>query len=282
MNGFLLTLVLLAQLTPRFSEEGLVNAASSTRGAFAPGTLITLYGENLSFRTRALIPDDIKGRVLPTTLTGTGVRIMIANHLVNLYYVSPGQINLLIPSHLLPGVYNFELIRDGLLSRPIPIEIVPESPEFFVVPAVTESGNSRVIAIHVDGSVVDPGSPAEPGEVIVLFATGLGRVKPPVPYGEIATSAASIANRENFKVYLNDLEVDSHWIEYAGTTPGFGGLYQINFRVPEGTPGDPRIRMGFSLVQSVEGTWLAVRSTDTPVAVSDPASSLTESALGSR
>lgn len=282
MNSFLLTLILLAQLTPRFSEEGLVNAASNTRGSFAPGTLITLYGENLSFRTRALTPDDIRGKVLPTTLTGTGVRVMIANHLVNLYYVSPTQINLLIPSHLLPGIYNFELIRDGLLSRPIPIEIAPESAEFFVVPDVSESGHSRVTAVHIDGSVVDSESPAVPDEVIVLFATGLGRVRPPVPYGEVATSAASTINRQNFRIYLNDLEVDSRWVEYAGVTPGFGGLYQINFRIPEGTQTNPRIRMGFGLPQSVEGSWLAVRSPDTHAAVSDPVSSPTGSAAGSR
>lgn len=281
MTSLILGLLVLAQLTPKFSPESLVNAASNTAGPFAPNTLVTLYGENLSFKTRALAAQDLRGNTLPTMLSGTGVRILIANQPANLYYVSPTQVNLLIPSDLLTGVYNFELIRDGLLSPPIPIEIVAESPQFFVL-TLPETTGPFAAATHADGRVVDFNHPAHAGEVIIVYATGLGSVRPSVPYGQVATRASSIRKKEEFKVYMNDIDVSSELIEYVGVTPGYGGLFQINIKIPEGTPELPQIRMGFGFPQSVEGVRLVVRSPDTPEAVSDPASLQTKPAAGSR
>lgn len=266
-----ITILLLAQLVPRFSTDGLVNAASYTPGPFAPNTLISLYGENLSFQTRSLSQSDMRGATLPTTLIGTGVRVMIANQLASLFYVSPNQINLLIPSDLRPGIYNFELMRDGLLSPPIPIQIGDGSPQFFMT-GHWEGISSLAVATHADGSVIDPGNPAAPGEIIVLYATGLGHVKPAIPYGQIATRIGSITKKENFRIYLNGNELNPHLTEYVGVTPGYGGLYQINLRLPKDSPEMPEIRMGFGSPQSLEGVRLAIRFPDTHEEASDPAS----------
>lgn len=258
-------LILLAQaaphaanpLAPKYSSESITNAASNTVGPLSPNTLISIYGENLSFNTRALSVEDIRVNTLPTMLTGTGVRVLIANLPANLLYVSPTQINLLIPSNLLPGRHNLEVIRDGLIAPPVEVVIEPESPQFFVQ-ILPNDGGTYAIATQPDGSVVEPAHPAEPGDLIIIYATGLGTANPPVPYGQIATGAAWIKKRKEFKLYLNDMELDSGAIEYAGVTPGNGGLYQINVKLPKDAPENPQIRMGIGAPTSVEGVRLAI------------------------
>lgn len=280
----LITLALLCQTTtplaPKFSAEGFVNAASNSVGPLAPNTLASLYGSNLSFNTRALAAEDIRARALPTVLTGTGVRVMIGNQFASMYYVSPTQVNLLVPSNILPGTYNLELVRDGLLSPPVTVVIAPEAPQFFV--QILLDKRTFVSATHVDGTPVDLDRPARPGDIVSLYATGLGSTRPDTPYGQIATAAASIRKKKEFKIYLNEVEVAEERVMYAGVAPGFGGLYQVNLKLPNDTPENPQLRMGFGAPSSVEGVQLAVKLPDSSEAAVDPASSLSKPDPGSR
>ena len=55
--------------------------------------------------------------------------------------------------------------------------------------------------------------------------------------GEIVRLAAPIQDDAEFQVTLNDSLIPPDSVFYAGLTPGFAGLYQINVRVPP-EPGD--------------------------------------------
>ena len=238
---------------PVYTAAGLVNAASNTAGPLAPNTLATLYGTGLAFATRAITAEDIRANTLPTTLPGTGVRVLVANQPANLYYVSPTQINFLIPNNLIPGKFELQVLLDGRAGPGIAITLADSSPELFA------QGDRIVIAAKTDGSFASVDAPARPGEIVVLYATGLGRTIPDLPANRIATAAAVLERIADFRVFLNGLAVDPKAILYAGLVPGFGGLYQINLRLPDPLPADPEIRIGFLEPTSVPGVRIAAK-----------------------
>jgi uncharacterized protein (TIGR03437 family) len=73
-------------------------------------------------------------------------------------------------------------------------------------------------------------NPATAGEIITIYCTGLGAVNPPVATGAGPTAAAQTVIPVQVSIGGTPAEVF-----YAGVTPGFAGLYQINAQVPPGT-----------------------------------------------
>ena len=221
-----------------------MNAANPKAGTLAPNTIATLYGRDLAFVTRQLAKEDLYSGALPTTLLGTGVRLLIDGTLAYLYYVSPGQINFLIPSNLTPGTSRIQLVLDGKSAESVRLDLAEFSPALFLLDPET------VLATRLDGSVVTPESPVRPGEVIILFATGLGSTRPRLAAGQIPTGAAWVEKRSEFRVILGSTEVGPADVLYAGVAPGFAGLYQINLRIPPTVGRNPEIRIGYNTVLS--------------------------------
>ena len=109
--------------------------------------------------------------------------------------------------------------------------------------------------------IIAPSASAEEaaaGEIIVLFATGLGKTSLKLPDGEVPKAAAPIAAVADLKVTTGGVAVPADRILYAGFTPGCAGLYQINFVVPDGTGRDPEIRVAVGGQSSAAGLKLAV------------------------
>jgi uncharacterized protein (TIGR03437 family) len=108
--------------------------------------------------------------------------------------------------------------------------------------------------------VLTPSSPAKPGDIVVLYATGLGQTVglPPENYLQLPTTAARLVAGANLKVLLNGVAVDSSAIGYAGVAPGYGGLYQINLTLPKSTGANPEIRLQLDGASSISGVHLPV------------------------
>src|ERR1700720_1278834 len=92
-----------ARDAPAYSGSSIVNAADNLVEPLAPNTIATIYGKNLAYGIKSLTLNDISRGVLPTVLPGSGVRILVGGFLANPYYISPTQINFLVPPNLLPG-----------------------------------------------------------------------------------------------------------------------------------------------------------------------------------
>src|ERR1035438_1259627 len=80
---------------PFYTAAGIVQAASQTAGILAPNTIATIYGTNLSWTTHAVTNADLNGQALPTSLDG--VNVYVGGLLSGLFFVSPSQVNFLIP-----------------------------------------------------------------------------------------------------------------------------------------------------------------------------------------
>jgi uncharacterized protein (TIGR03437 family) len=104
----------------------------------------------------------------------------------------------------------------------------------------------RPMITHTDGSLVSETAPARPGEVLAIYAVGLGR-----PSQDVATGhSAQVAVPQDETLWLLDFSFGPNdsprWFRtqasatplFVGLVPGFVGLSQINFRVPELVPPD--------------------------------------------
>ena len=237
---------------PYYIEASIANSAASIPDFYAPNTFITIYGVNLAYVTKAMTADDLSGSMLPTALIGTGVRVLINQISAYIYYVSPSQINLLIPTLLIAGPATVQVEVNGLAGPAVTIMLGATAPTLF------ELDSATVLATHLNGSMVTADAPAHAGEVIVLYATGLGPTVPAAIPNQIPTSLAVIAARD-FQVQLNGVAVDRGQVLYAGVVPGYAGLYQINLRVPGDAPRNPEVRVGTNGRMSPAGLYLPVQ-----------------------
>ena len=236
---------------PSYSAASVVNSATNVVGDLAPNTIATVYGVGLAYAARALQIEDIQNGTLPTVLPSTGVRVFIGSVAAQLYYVSPTQINFLIPCIFKPGEHDLQITLDGHAGPLIRIKLLDAAPALFQLDETT------VIATRPDGSLIDQDAPARAGEVIVLYATGLGPTEPQAVYGVLPTRAAPIKRIAEFTVFLDDVPMDASGILYAGVTPGYAGLYQVNLRLPETLDANPQIRLAIGPQASPAGVRLA-------------------------
>jgi uncharacterized protein (TIGR03437 family) len=238
---------------PYYTADSIANSAAGVAGLYAPNTFVTIYGQNLAYTTVSLTSADITAGMLPTVLGTSGVRVLINNIPANIYYVSPTQVNLLIPTSLIAGPVMLQLVVDGLAGPAVPIMLQTAAPSFFQLDATT------VLGIHLNGSTITAASPAKAGEVIVLFASGLGPTNPAAIPNQIPQQAASVTPLSNFGLLLNGVAVSSQQILYAGVTPMFAGLFQINLQLPANLPPNPEIRIGYAGTMSPAGRVLPLQ-----------------------
>jgi uncharacterized protein (TIGR03437 family) len=224
-----------ASTAPSYSAAGIVNAATQVAGTLAPNTIATIYGTNLSWTTHAVDFGDLRGGTLPIALEGVSVNVN--GILGSLFFVSPGQINFLIPYDLAVTSATVYVERQGIAGPPVIIPLATTAPGFF------QWNGNFALAEHADGRLISPADPALASEIIVLYAAGLGRTSPDVPSGHIVSTATSILYASELQILLNGQPCASSSIYYAGLTPGFAGLYQINLILPDVLPPDPAIQM---------------------------------------
>ncbi len=219
-------------LAPSYSTASIANAATNLPSGFAPNSIITIYGSNLSFTT---------GNVTTSTnflpISVEGITVYFGSIAGNIFYVSPGQVNVLVPYTLAPGPINVTLVRQGTAGPAVPIVLTATAPGLF------QTGPNAILATHADSSLITAASPAVAGEVVIFYAVGLGRTNPSLTDGVIPSAAASVSNGVALEVLINGVAINPANIQYAGVTPGCAGLYQINVLMPTPLPPNPEIRV---------------------------------------
>jgi uncharacterized protein (TIGR03437 family) len=210
------------------NPTGIVNAGSYApfTASLAPGELLTLYGSNLAAGTQVA-----PGIPFPTTLGQ--VQVLINSIPAPIYYVTASQLSVIVPYSVTGSIANVQVFNNNVPSNAVTAFIGKTAPG---VLTQSQNGLGYGDAVHQDGTLVNAKNPAQIGETLSVFVTGLGAVSPTIPDGAagpsnpLATAASAVA------AYIGGVKAT---VTYAGLAPQLAGLYQINLTVPSGvTAGD--------------------------------------------
>jgi uncharacterized protein (TIGR03437 family) len=218
--------------------------AGSYTANIAQGSIFVVKGTNLSASgyTSLSYP-------LPTSSGGTSITFTPAAggtgtqpYLVYTYNVAANgttvnQLAAVLPSGLAAGTYDVTVTYNSATSSPFTVQVVKSKPGIITqdstgnglavaqnIVSATEYDLNRLTTGTVNGYTI---SPAKPGQTLVLYLTGLG----PVPGGDnVAEQAYNfLANGVTVQILVGGTAITP---SYAGRTPGFSGLDQINFTLP--------------------------------------------------
>jgi uncharacterized protein (TIGR03437 family) len=225
---------------PSINAGGVISASGF--GAFpsaALGSFIEIYGWNLATTTRQWTAADFDGLNAPTTLDGTSVTI--GGQAAFIAYISPTQVNALVPGNIATGTQPITLTAAaGTATSTMTVDST--QPGLFAPPTFNIAGKQYVGALFPDGvtwalpagAVTGTTSrPARAGETIVTYGIGFGPVTPPTDAGRIVQGIHTLTTP--IRVFIGNAEAT---VAYAGQAPSLVGLYQFNVVVPSVAPGD--------------------------------------------
>lgn len=228
---------------PTISDGGVVNAASFA-SQLSPGAIATLFGGTL-------VPINEEATTLPLPREMQGLKILFDGVEAPLFFGSAGQVNFQVPSEAEVGEALVFVEARGLRGTLAPGVVQLDAPGVFTY--TSASGALEPVVIHADGSLVTPESPARPGEVLVIFFTGLSSVSNRPASGEAAqVSPLSTATIDP----VVSIGGERAQVLFAGLTAGLVGLAQLNIQLPTELPAGDRaaleIRLGSSRSVPVE------------------------------
>jgi uncharacterized protein (TIGR03437 family) len=90
---------------------------------------------------------------------------------------------------------------------------------------------------HANYSPVSASSPAQPGEVVIVYATGLGPVSEPVSTGQFAPTVPLALVTQLVSVSVGG---EPAQVLFAGLAPGEVGVYQLNIQIPGNIASGPQ------------------------------------------
>ena len=199
---------------------GAVQSAAAPSSAVAPDSLASLYGSNLA-------PGVAQAALQPLPLALGGVTLSVtdaagATRAAPLVYVSPGQINFVVPDGTAPGLATLVVSGQTFTAAVQPVALTLFSMNG------AGSGVAAATAIRVQAA-----NPVLQSSVPVFQCTGSSCVSVPIALGVdtpvyVSFYGTGIRNRSslaNVAMTINGISVP---VLYAGPAPGFTGLDQVN------------------------------------------------------
>jgi uncharacterized protein (TIGR03437 family) len=215
---------------------GIANAASAgqaTPSVVAAGSYIAIYGAGLAGNggpSATSLP-------LPTTLNGASVTLCGVP--MPLLYASAAQINAIVPQ--VPagsGQCPLVVSVNGVASAQVLLAMVSLQPGIYTV-NLSGSGPG-VVTNALTGQLISDTNPAHAGDVLSVWASGLGPVQGPngepgPAEGTAAPLATIFSTKAKTTATVGGIDAP---VSFAGLAPTFASLYQVNVQVPAGvTPG---------------------------------------------
>jgi uncharacterized protein (TIGR03437 family) len=240
---------------PTISSNGVVSGASFQPG-IVPGSWATIQGTNLASTIDNWSTAIVNGK-LPTMLDG--VSVTVGTKPGYIYYVSPSQINFVVPDAG-PGPTQLTVTTSAGSSAPFNVTSSTYGPAFFPWP-----GN-QAVATRLDFSLAAKNgtfsgvttTPAKPGDTIILWGTGFGPTNPAAPTGVQIPTDQTYSTSTAPLVTINGVTAT---VLGAALAPGYAGLYQIAIQVPTTlADGDWPVRATIGGVQSPSGLNLTVQN----------------------
>ena len=211
---------------PAISDGGLVNAASNRAGTLARGSFFTIYGANLG----PAQPSQATSYPIPDTMGGIVVNISqgSATKRAYLHFVSATQVNAIVPSAAPLGDVQIAVTYNGATSASATATVVDSNFGAFSAAGGIGPG---IIQNYVSASVQPlnmPSMPAKPGQIAILWGTGLGPIsqadnQPPAG-GSMSVPVSVEVGGKSAKIL------------YSGRAPSFAAVDNVYFEVPADAP----------------------------------------------
>jgi uncharacterized protein (TIGR03437 family) len=230
------------QSPPVAAYRGTVNAATFLPDdPIAQGDIMALFGDQLAYdgpQSAAAIP-------LATRLGNT--RVLVNGQAVPLYYTSYGQINFQMPFETPVGQALVQVERDGQAGNTVAVQVASLGAR------ILPFGEYGVIQNFSRGNELPmpptPGVPsgrAQRGDVLVIYAFGLGATSPAISTGAGAPSLEPLARITTpVTVHFGPRTMFDEGIpatpDYAGLAPTLVGVYQLNVTIPANAPTGDRV-----------------------------------------
>jgi uncharacterized protein (TIGR03437 family) len=204
-------------------------------GAVAPGDIVDVFGEQFLFGNIAFS----SGVPLFTEILTS--EVLVNGRAAPLYFSSYGQIAFQVPLETALGTAQVQVERDGLSGNTVSVQVVARAPRILLAGG-TNFGAIQNTDLSYPAPVgyFGPGAvshPAHAGDVLTIYAIGLGLTNPAVGTNVPAPGAEPLARL----VVTPTVEFGSGIFgapeitpAYAGLSPGSVGLYQVNVTVPPG------------------------------------------------
>ena len=252
---------------PQIGAGGVVlSTGTPVVSQISANSIITLFGQDFAPQgTLVLNPELDNGRV-STRLANTCVEVN--GNRSPIFVVLPTQINLQASSLVSPGNGSVVVIRgcgtgNEQRSAPEPVAVGNVSPAFFNF-VNNRNGQNPIAALHGGGpdlagpAGLFPGvTPAQPGEFVSLFATGLGPTSPQFESGEIPGQVASVTG--TVSVSIDGAVAPPGDVFYVGVAPCCAGLYQVVVKIPDNASnGNLPVVLSVDGVATPAGPFIAV------------------------
>lgn len=230
---------------PQFVRSGsahsiLLNPTQSIGNVFSyavnstpPGGVFVLYGTDLATKIASAATVPFPTTLLTTTVTVNGEK-------VPLYYVSPTQINAVMPWDIPGGAVASVIVGNGSSNSNAAAIYVPATG----TPGIAVYNTNRAVVTNADNSVNSASNGANVGDEVVVWFTGGGPVQAagPLVTGSPAPSGFSPVTGNN-SVTVGTAPAT---VKYIGLTSGSIGLYQANFIVPQLAKGSYAVQINIA------------------------------------
>ncbi len=205
---------------------------------------------------------------LPTTMGD--IQVNFNGSPVPLYYVSPNQINFVVPmSAPTSNTADLEVVQasTGRLYGSSQVSMNVASPGLLLQ---EYAGATRAAVIaNSDNSLNTPTNPAKRGSVITIYATGQGFVPGAPPDGSLPQGLVTTPTTP--RIIMNDLFLDEitpqqgdpangQFVQFSGLSPSYPGIWQINVQIPMAIPPGEQtviaiVQDGIASIAPADGTY---------------------------
>jgi len=219
----------------KFGVGGSLNGASFARSTLAPESAVAAFGEGFANGTAS--GDGVNP---PTTLAGTTVRVTDSagvESLAPLYYVSPGQVNYLLPKGIAPGPAKVVFQAGGGRSYADWVRVESVAPGLFAANA-SGAGVAAALALRAAADGTRTSQPVfrfdSASSELVAEPLDLGVESDVMVLSLYGTGIRGRSSESAVKVTMGG---DDALVLYAGAQGQFAGLDQVNVVVPRSVIG---------------------------------------------
>jgi uncharacterized protein (TIGR03437 family) len=261
------------QLPASPEVQAIVNGANFTSGKVAPGSFLSIFGKGFGSNDNLY--------AFPSTQVNA-ISVQIGGEMAPISSLigSQGQINVVVPNDApIYGALPLTVeTPDGPqdMESMTAISMVSAAPGIFLVNDPSDSSRRVAAALFANTSwlvlsaaqttalglpactpggvaTVACGGPAQPGDSVEIYVTGLGKATPNgdpngavLPTGQAAPASGNPIYKTP-QLAVVTVGGTAATVQFSGLAPGFAGLYQVNFQIPAGTAAGENVPLQISM-----------------------------------